>query len=417
MLTLPDPAVEERRGDEYLSDRDELGDLSDFSSIAVEIGSSMDSLSSSQFSVATTHQSSSSLAPSQRSVSSSAIGSHGELHAPVPGRGLRHHKKQQSGDSFIDSVLAPSHMDRSNEPMTHGLSSVLKGRPTSAPTRATSDSVLPSPYTSDSPNLLKIRSRRSSGEDKRQQRLANIAESARAAMTYTAIHRSKKTESLPRDSNQLRHWHSHSGSKSVGSEEELLGSSPSSVSILGRGSSAAAATTADDAKMITTGSPSGSFNLHSLSIDETRKASMTEMEEIWKLVENESGSSSTTSIDTSSESATGSSGGGGRRLPSIALETHLSPQHASSSKKTEESAVFEEVDGSSRAMENDHSGLGPKAEGVVKEVDQLPLHSTPKRPGQTGPATPNISLLTSGGPRPNPVIRKGMESIGCSLFE
>jgi hypothetical protein len=409
MLTLPGPSTEEAKP----SNRTKFADLSDFNSTAVEISSS-DSMSSSRVSVATSNQSSSaSLVTSQQSVSTTAIG---ELHTPIPSHGLRHYKNQHFLDnSFVDDILASSHGDRETDPGTRGLTAAKSGRPTSAPTRATSDSVLPSRYATDSPNILKIRSRRTSGEDKRQQRLANIAESARAALTYTAIHRSKKTESLPRDQYQLHHhWRSHSGSKSMGSEEELLGSSPSSVSILGKGSGAPAAPT-DEAKTFTTGSPSGSLNLHSLSIDETRKASMTEMEEIWKLVENESGSSSTTSVDTSSEGFPGSSGGGGRRLPSIALESHLSPQHTASGKKPVDSPVFEEEDDvKKRAVLNGHAGLDVSvAEGVVKGVDQIPLQSTPRRPGLV-PATPNMSLVTSG-PRPSPVTRKDLDSLLTTL--
>ena len=403
MLTLPDPAAEATE-EPKASNRDQLANLSDFSSIAVEIGSSVDSLSSSRMSVATSNQSSSaSLGTSQQSVSTSAIG---DPHAAIPGQGLRHFKNQQLDDSFADNI------DGNSDPMTQGVSSIKSGRPTSAPTRATSDSILPSPYATDSPNMLKIRSRRMSGEDKRQKRLANIAESTRAALTYTAIHRSKKTESLPRDQCQLHHhWRSHSGSKSVGSEDELLGSSPSSVGILEK--EGVPVPPADKAKTLATASPSGSFNLHSLSIDETRKASMTEMEEIWKLVENESGSSSTTSVDTGSESAAGSSGGGGRRLPSIALESHLSPQHSAGGKKNGDSPVFEEVDSSSgkmQSMANGHTELDiSTAEGVVEGMDKIPLQSTPKRPGLVGPAIPNMSVLTSGGPRPSPVTRKGMQ--------
>ena len=422
-LTLPDPAAEEGEAEENSTGHNEPADLFDFSSVAAEIGSSLDSLNSSQLSVTTSHNSSASLAP-QKSVSSSAIGSQGEVRALAPGRGLRHHK-QQSGNSFVDGVLVSSHGDRGSEPAGQGASPVTKGRSTSVPTRATSDSILPSPYSSDSPNLLKVRSRRTSGGDKRQQRLANIAESTRAAMTYTATHRSKKTESLPRDHYQLHHWHSHSRSKSGSSDDELLGTSPTSLSILGKG--AAMATTAENkTKVVTTGSPSGSLNLHSLSMDETRKASMTEMEEIWKLVENESGSSNT-SVDTTSEGAasgtSGSGGGRGRRLPSIALESHLSPQHASSfsssssRRNCDESAVFEDFDGGSnprRALENGHAGLDiSQVEGVLKEADPVPRQSTPKRPGGAALTTSNTSLLASGGLRPSPVTRKGMST--CTI--
>ena len=407
MLTLPDPSADAEVNNKKPSNRNQLTNLPpDFNSPAVEIGSS-DSLSSSRVSVATSNLSSStSLIASQQSVSTSAIG---ELHTPIPSHGLRHYKNQQLDASFVDDILASS---GSTDPGTQGVTSTKCGRPFSAPTRATSDSGLPSPYATDSPTMLKIRSRRTSGEDKRQRRLANIAESARAAMTYTAIHRSKKTESLPRDHYQLHHhWRSHSGSKSVGSEDELLGSSPSSVSILGKGSAPAAPT--DETKTFTTGSPSGSLNLHSLSIDETRKASMTEMEEIWKLVENESGSSSTTSVDTSGEGVAGSSGGGGRRLPSIALESHLSPQHTASGKGNGDSPVFEEDDEKKGVLQNGHLGLDVSVtEGVVKGVDQIPLQSTPKRPGL---AAPNMSLLTSG-PRPSPVTRKGDASAHSAAF-
>ena len=144
---------------------------------------------------------------------------------------------------------------------------------------------------------------------------------------------------------------------------------------------------------------------------------MTEMEEIWKLVENESGSSSSTSVDaTGSESAASSSGG--RRLPSIALESHLSPRHTSSAKNTDDSAVFDDFDGSTgrrRAAQNGHArhaGLDiSQLDEVLRKEDRVPLQSTPKRPGVAALAAPDVSLLSSGGPKPSPVTRKGMTEI------
>ena len=395
-LTVPDE-------NEGTLERDKLADLSDFNSAcAVEFRSSFDSLNSSRVSLATSHPSTVSLPLSQRSVSSSVLGSHGELHVQIPGGGLRQqHHKQQSDDSFVASVLAPSHTAKESDggrtARSLGVSS-NKSRPTSAPTRATSDSVLPSlsssPYSSDSVNMLKIRSRRASVENKRRQRLANINESARAALTFTAIHRSKKSESLPRD--QQLHWRSHSGSKSFGSEDELLGTSPSSSSLPGNTAATPGSGVEEDGE-VTAAGPSSStsplFNLQSLRMDETRKASLTEMEEIWKLVENESGSSGSDgggggggasgSVGRGVGSGAGGGGGmrgagggggmsgagggggmssagggggmsgagggggmsgagggggmsGGRGPPSIALETHLSPRHALSNRKVAE---------------------------------------------------------------------------------
>ena len=395
-LTVPDPS----------DAGNDQSDLSDFNSIAVEIGSSLDSLSSSKVSLAVSHQSSAAslAAVSQRSISSSALGSHGELHAHIPRGELRHHK-QQSDDSFISSVLAPSR--GGNDPKSLGVP-VKRVRPGSAPTRATSDSILPPPlassssssYASDSPKILKFRKRRTSTEDEKQKRLANIAESARAALTFTAIHRSKKTESLPRD-HLLHHSRNHPGSKSVGSEEEMFGSSASggsSNSVLERGTQTAA-----DVKQTNSASPSPSFNLNNLSMDETRKASMNEMEEIWKLVENESGSSSSTSAADSSGGGGGGvgggvgGGGGNRGPPSIALERHLSPQHTSrSEQKTGRRAM--NLGPASPARGAEHVNGVRKGDGVVRKsprhaaldlsedelfVEGGPLQSTPKKPGLT----------------------------------
>lgn len=405
-LTVPEPDASE--AEENQSD---CGNISDFNSVAVEIGSSLDSLSSG---IATSHQSAASLAISQRSVSSSALGSHGELHAPIHRAELKHHK-QQSDDSFITSVLAPSR--GSSEAGGIGVPP-KEPRPSSAPTRAMSDSRLPplslsssSSYSSDSPNLLKIRNRRTSTEDEKQKRLANIAESARVAQTFiTELHRSKKIESLPRGL-QLQHSRSHSGSKSVGSEEELLGSASASSIFMKN--------TATD-RPTDLSSPSPSLNLNNLSMDETRKASVNEMEEIWKLVENESGGSST-SVDTS-VSAGGSVGvSSSRGPPSIALERHMSPQRVVSSRSSEETERhamtfspvhnLEEVDGGRnedkgvKAVENGHSCTALDVSRAELSVE-VPLQSTPKKPGCVHPAPPNVSLLASRQ-KPSSVTRKG----------
>ena len=425
MLTVPDPA--ESKEDQS----DDLADFSDFNSTAVEIGSSLDSLSSSKVSLAASHQSTASLGLSQHSVSSSALGSHSELHVHIPRGDLRHHK-QRSDDSFIASVLAPSQGAGVGENREFGASSTKKGRPMSAPTRATSDSVLPLPlassspssYSTDSPKMFTLRNRRTSAEDKRQQRLANITESARAALTLSAIRRSKKTESLPRDSNQLQHMHQHSGSKSVGSEEELLGSSTSDSSMLER--SPGPGTT--DVKTTDSSSPSPSFNLNRLSMDDTRKASLTEMEEIWKLVENESESSAATSVDTGGRRACVSGGGMSRGPPSIALERHVSPQHVSVSKQSVEKNErpaqtklshgsplhsVEEVDGRTeirsvaKVARHDHTSLDVSETEMRVAADQVPRQSTPKKPGLTQSATPKMPIM-NGGHKPSPVTKKGV---------
>ena len=426
-LTVPD--ADSSTSKEDTDNRSECADLSDFNSVAVEIGSSLDSLSSSRPSIAASNNSASSLALSHRSVSSSALGSQGELHAHMH-RGNQKHRKQRSDDSFINSVLAPSH-GRAEEKV--GLGAPAKGvRPNSAPTRATSDSILPplssssSSYSSDSPRMLKLRSRKTSAEDERQKRMANIAQSARAALTFTAI-RSKKTESLPRD-HQLEHSRSYSGSKSVGSEEELLGTSASSSSLLMKSTAA----TVSSSESANPSSPSASFNLHSLSIDETRKASVNEMEEIWKLVENESGGSST-SLDTGasvggSSVGLGGGGGGGRGPPSIALERHMSPQHTPSDRRELGRRGEAAVVGRQRARDGPTSpahnskrvGAGRKTSGGVsagedrvesrhghaaldtseielgEAPEEIPLHSTPKKPGATHLAALSGSLLGSG---------------------
>lgn len=400
MLTVPEPDAS--KGDE------DYADFPDFNSIAVEIGSSMDSLASSKVSPAASHQSTASLALSLRSVSSSALGSQGELHAHIH-RGEPRHHKQQSDDSFITSVLAPSHT-ASNEVRGLGVP-VKRLRPGSAPSRATSDSVLPpisssfSSHTTESSNLLKIRNRRTSAEDERQKRLTNIAESARAARMLIASHRPRNAKSLPRDHHH-QHSRNHPGSKSVGSEEELLGSTSASNVLKGTVQSP------------DSGSPSPSLNLNNLSMDETRKASLNEMEEIWKLVENESGSS-TTSIDTSGSVATG-----GRGPPSIALERHLSPQHmpprSDHGRKEEETERHvmplsslspvhnpDQVRGRNKEVENQHIDLDVFEAEVSASMDHVPLQSTPKRPGLVQPAAPNVPLLVSEK-KPGPVSRKGM---------
>lgn len=414
-LTVPE--TDASKEDEEKSD---VVDFSDFNSIAVEIGSSMDSLTSSKVSLTASNQSAVSLALSQRSVSSSAIGSHGELHAHIHKGDPRHHK-QRSDDSFITSVLAPSH-PLSSEVRDSGVPA-KRPRPGSAPSRATSDSILPPHSTSSSyaTDSLKIRNRRTSAEDERQKRLANIAESARAARMLTA---NRNAKSLPRERHP-QHSRNHLGSKSFGSEEELLEStSPSNVLLK------------DTVTVQPTdsGSPSPSFNLNNLSIDETREASLNEMEEIWKLVENESEGSST-SIDTS---VGGSIGTGGRGPPSIALERHLSPQHMASksnhSRKEKEMETHamplsnspspvrnpDQVSGRSKEVENQHinTDLDVSEAEVTSSMDQVPLHSTPKRPGLVQPAAPNMSLLGSEK-KPGPVSRKSMygrSTINCTCY-
>ena len=417
-LVVPDP----EEGEDG-KESDNLADLPDFNSMAVEIGSSVDSLSSSRVSLAASNHSSASLAYSHHSVSSSAIGSQGELHAHIP-RGDGRHHKQQSDDSFITSVLAPSQGGRDNETRGQGFTLVKSDRPLSAPTRAISDSVLPpngsppsssSSPASDSLRVFKMRNRRTSAEDQKQQRLANIAESTRAALTFTAIHRSKKTESLPRDSYRLTHMHNHMGSKSVGSEEELVGiGSPGDSSMLCKGADSSMAAV-DNVKVTYSSSPSPSFNLNNLSMDETRKASMTEMEEIWKLVENESGSSgSSTSVETGGGGGGGGGANSGRGPPSIALETHLSPQHTSGKKRAEKGsplhATAEATDGS--VLENGHPGHTSLdvSEGELC-LERVPLlSSTPKKPGDVSAVAPNLAIL-NGKHKPASVSKKGGSNI------
>lgn len=398
-LTVPEPDASK--------ENEEKSDFSDFNSIAVEIGSSMDSLTSSKVSLTASHQSAVSLALSQRSASSSAVGSHGELHAHIHKGDPRHHK-QQSDDSFITSVLAPSH-PLSCEMRDLGVPA-KRPRPGSAPSRATSDSILPphsSSFSSYATDSLKIRNRRTSSEDERQKRLANIAESARAARMLTA---NRNAKSLPRERHH-QHSRNHLGSKSFGSEEELLESTSPSNGLL-----------KDTVTVQPTdsGSPSPSFNLNNLSIDETREASLNEMEEIWKLVENESEGSST-SMDTSVGGSIG-----GRGPPSIALERHLSPQHMASKsnhsrkeKEMERRAMPlsslspvrnpDKVSGRNKEVANQHidTDLDVSEAEVSSSMDQVPLQSTPKRPGLVQPAAPNVSLLGSEK-KSGPISRKGM---------
>lgn len=404
-LTVPEPDASKED-----KEKSDPVDFPDFNSIAVEIGSSMDSLSSSKVSLTASQQSAVSLALSQRSVSSSALGSHGELHANIHKGDPRHHK-QQSGDSFITSVLAPSHSGNS-EVKDLGVPR-KRIRPGSAPSRATSDSTLPPPlsssFSSYATDSLKFRNRRTSAEDERQKRLANIAESARAARMLTA---NRNAKSLPRERHH-QHSHNHLGSKSVGSEEELLESTSASNVML-----------KDTVTVQPTdsGSPSPSFNLNNLSIDETREASVNKMEEIWKLVENESGGSST-SMDTT----TSVGGTSGRGPPSIALERHLSPQHMASKSnrggKEEEmerhgmplsslSPVHnpDKVSDRNKEVENHHI-LDVSEEEVSSSMVHVPLQSTPKKPGLVQPAAPNMSFLVSEK-RPGPISRKGMYHYG-----
>ena len=385
---------------------DHQSDLSDLNSMAVEVGSSLDSLSSSKLSIAHSH----------RSVSSSALGSR-ELHAQFHRDSSESHQKQKSDDSFITSVLAASHGRGERE---SGITGTRGARPGSAPTRATSDSLIPLPPSStpssssssstEVPKLHRLRDRKISVEDERQKRLANIAESTRAALTFSAMHKSKKSESLPRDQ--------RFGSKSVGSEEELLG-----ISLQSKPPSSPAATMS---------SPSSPFNLRNMSIDETRKASMNEMEEIWKLVENESGGSSTSLNISATGGGEGGAGMGGRRPPSIALESHFSPRHvfsgATDSGKQGEEEVEEKgaerksrkervgvVSPVRRAGRGEAKGGEGREERKVgaqqrssaldtseveverRELEEPLLQSTPKGSGGAQqPRAPDVSMIARG---------------------
>ena len=350
--------------------------FSHLNSATVDVCSSLESLTSSKPS----HQ------PSDSSASS-VLGSQGELHTHISKSGaLAGHSKQNSNDSFLSSVLAPSH----GKVDTTGMGTSGKGyRPSSAPTRAISDSLIPTAYSQDSPRLLKPDIRKSFVENARQKRMANIAESARAALTFSAIHRSKKVESLPRDCH-LEHSRNHFGSKSVGSEEELFGSSNDSSLQLKESRNSIAGTS----------TPSSPFNLRNMSMDETRKASLNEMEEIWKLVENESTSSSTSLSTAPCQGAGGVSGVSGVMLgergpPSIALESHMSPKR----KPSEKSGLGKErTERRYREEKGDIAVLSPEpGEKQVADLeageDVGPLsQSTPKRIMGSGQSSADAAI-------------------------
>lgn len=135
----------------------------------------------------------------------------------------------------------------------------------------------------------RLREKRKSLDVERQRRIANIQEGARAAMHYSAKRRNSRPEALPRDSKSLpRDSRSASLTHSIVSTSSDNDLSGSGHLLNFRKSSSPAMTVPQHESSNSNASDTSSstpLNLRHLSIDETREASLTQMDEIWRQVE------------------------------------------------------------------------------------------------------------------------------------
>ena len=254
--------------------------LSDVTSTAVEVGSSVDD--SEKLSMTDSHQSTSSIF--------NETGSQGELNSEHITADEPTANGHLSSTGITDNVSASTSIlntimeiarkhsstqldERRQSETKEGKTTHKSTRPISAPIRSslsTGSYTLPSSLTQT--ELRKFREKRISLDEERQKRRANIKESARAALQYS---RHRKSESLPRQ-------YSSPLSKSLGSEEEfhsLHNRKSSSPAVVPGGTS--------PVKVAPESSPVH-LNLRILSMDETLEASFNQMDEIWRQVESRS---------------------------------------------------------------------------------------------------------------------------------
>ena len=188
-------------------------------------------------------------------------------------------------NDFTQENLSPTMKDKRG---SLPLRTSSNGRPMSAPNRSSSSGTISGRKSSSTlPHVtgteFRMREKRMSLDVERQKRILNIHESARAALQYSANRRSSKADSLPRDSRSGSLTHSI---LSTGSEEDIphsntryrKSSSPTFISPPPLGNSSIASNSANDGV-------STPLNLRHLSIDETKEASLTQMDEIWRQVE------------------------------------------------------------------------------------------------------------------------------------
>lgn len=165
-----------------------------------------------------------------------------------------------------------------SSPAPHGT-----GRPMSAPTRSAATTGANQPSSTQ-----KLKEKRKSLDMERQRRLTNIQESTRAALQYSAQRRTSKAETLPRDSRSASLSHSMISTASdndISASAAPHKSSPPAVSSPlheSYFSSPRHRSTASNTSDSTVSTP---LNLQRLSIDQTREASLTQMDEIWRQVE------------------------------------------------------------------------------------------------------------------------------------
>ena len=195
-------------------------------------------------------------------------------------------------------------------------------RPMSAPNRANQSAIAATPQfrtSGSSPSADKLKEKRKSLDIERQKRLMNIQESTRAALHYSAQRKTSKADSLPRDSrsasltNSLLSgssdndvassgnvYYSHKSSSpgpgpttpslssplhSSSLTSPLHPSLPSPLHQKTEVTSPHHESVPSNASDSTATSTSMPLNLQRLSIDQTREASLTQMDEIWRQVE------------------------------------------------------------------------------------------------------------------------------------
>lgn len=165
-----------------------------------------------------------------------------------------------------------------------------KGRPKSAPNRSISTGSVGTKFSTlpcSVAGLEKLREKRKSLDEERQRRTVNIQESTRAALQYSAKRKDSRSETLPRDSRScsIESTSSNNDITGVANLHFRKSSSPAVNSPRHESSDASSLSPHHKSSNASDTILNTSLNLRHLSIEQTREASLTQMDEIWKQVE------------------------------------------------------------------------------------------------------------------------------------
>ena len=365
--------------------------LSDVTSTAVEIGSSVDD--SEKLSMTDSHRSMSSVF--------NEAGSHGELNTEhtAAAESVASGRLLSAGDplaskstarsfsgstSILNSIMEVANRRTDVQPgeaepeqeteKTTTQSAHRNSRPISAPIRSVPTGgsyTLPHNLTGE--ELRRLKEKRVSLDEEREKRRASIEEGARAALQYV---KHRKTESLPRQ------YRSSSLNRSLGSEEDFHSSHDR------KSSSPAAIFGVTSPVKVAPETPPTPLNLRNMSIDETREASFNQMDEIWRQVE--SGSDDfqlLPDLESSFEAIS-------NKRPH---SPHLRPAHMSDFSTSSSSAKESDQSGSKDVLDNEqlspvHTSSSITAGTTSPPQGELQHHSEPSDPELITESDVEVSL-------------------------